>query len=102
MTSARKRSKLVRLVYGIVAKELPGCTIERDPLHRRYPDTNYGIYVYSDTEQDLAKLTEAIKNSFKERNLYVTIDKLRPSSYGLRKPGIHIWPADSKWVDKPF
>lgn len=66
MISRNKRRKLIYLAYCVCAVEYPECSIEQDILKRRYPDTNYGLYVSGKVNQ-LIKLKSKLKEAFGKR-----------------------------------
>ncbi len=65
--SRNKRRKLIRLAYGVLAKDFPACNIERDRLHRRYPDTNYGLEVRFDTQEKAEEASKVLVEAFLQR-----------------------------------
>lgn len=78
-TSRNTRRKLLNLAYRVLAQEAPECEIERDSLHRYYPDTNYGLLVEFPTLARAKRAAEILQESFLRRGW--TIYHCRASEY---------------------
>jgi len=74
--SANTRRRLINLTYRVFAKDFPHCTIERDPLHRRYPDVNYGVRVFLPSYEEYTGAKRIIEHAFQRRG-YTTETEIR-------------------------
>jgi len=63
----KEKSKLIHLTYKILGKEFPSCKIERDPLHRQYPEINNGLYIYFESKEEAEKALKILVEAFYRR-----------------------------------